>query len=117
MRHRKAGRKLGRPTKQRKALLRGLVAALFRHNRIKTSWPKAKEAARMAEKLITTAKRADLAARRRVLRDISDPDLVDHLFTQIVPRYDQRSGGYTRVIRAGVRRGDDAQMAILELVE
>ena len=99
------------------ALLRGLVSALFRHNRIKTSWPKAKEAARLAEKIVTKAKRGDLAARRQVLRDISDPDLVDHLFSEIAPRYGDRPGGYTRVIRAGVRRGDEAQMAILELVE
>ena len=99
------------------ALLRGLVSALFRHNRIKTSWAKAKEAARLAEKIITKAKRGDLAARRLVLREIHDPDLVDHLFSEIAPRYGERRGGYTRVIRAGVRRGDETQMAILELVE
>ena len=117
MRHRKSGRKLGRPGDQRKALLRGLVGALLRHNRIKTSVQKAKEAARMAEKLITKAKRGDLAARRQVLRVLPEPELVDHLFTQIAPRYADRPGGYTRVIRAGVRQGDQAEMAILELVE
>lgn len=117
MRHRKTGRQLGRPGDQRKALLRGLVGALLRHNRIKTSVQKAKEAGRMAEKLITKAKRGDLAARRQVLRVIPDPALVDHLFTQIAPRYADRPGGYTRVIRAGVRQGDQAEMAILELVE
>ena len=87
------------------ALLRGLVSALLRHNRIKTSVPKAKEASRMAEKLITKAKRGDVAARREVLRVLAEPELVDYLFTQIAPRYGERPGGYTRVIRAGVRRG------------
>ena len=117
MRHRKTGRQLGRPADQRKALLQGLVSALLRHNRIKTTVQKAKEAARTADRLITKAKRGDLAARRQVLRVIPDPALVDHLFTQIAPRYTDRPGGYTRVIRAGVRQGDQAEMAILELVE
>ena len=117
MRHRKAGKQLGRPGDQRKALLRGVVDALLRHNRIKTTVAKAKQAAPIAEKIITKAKRGDLAARRLVLRQINDPDLVDYLFTQIAPRYTDRPGGYTRIIRAGLRRGDQAEMAILELVE
>ncbi len=117
MRHRKDHRKLNRATDQRLALLRSLVSSLFRHNRIKTTVQKAKEAARMAEQLITLAKRGDLAARRRVLRHISDSDLVGYLFEEIAPRYQERDGGYTRVIRAGRRRGDAAQMAILELAE
>lgn len=117
MRHRKSGRKLGMPTDQRMALLYGLVSSLFHHNRVKTTRAKAKEAARLAEKIITKAKRGDLSARRQVLRVIRDADLVDYLFTQIAPRYSDRPGGYTRVIRAGVRRGDQAEMAILELVE
>lgn len=117
MRHRKDHRKLNRATDQRLALLRSLVSSLFRHNRIKTTVQKAKEAARMAERLITLAKRGDLAARRRVLRHIRDSDLVGYLFEEIAPRYQERDGGYTRVIRAGRRRGDAAQMAILELAE
>ena len=117
MRHRKAGKRLGRPTDQRRALLRGVVGALLRHNRIKTTVAKAKQAAPMAEKIITQAKRGDLAARREVLRMINDPDLVDYLFAQIAPRYTDRPGGYTRIIRAGLRRGDQAEMAIIELVE
>ena len=99
------------------ALLRALVSSLLRHNRIKTTISKAREASRLAEKLITKAKQGDLAARREVLRVIPEPELVDHLFEQIAPRYRERAGGYTRVIRAGVRRGHDTKMAILELVE
>lgn len=117
MRHRKDHRKLNRATDQRLALLRSLVCSLFRHNRVKTTVQKAKEAARMAERLITLAKRSDLAARRRVLRHIPDSDLVGYLFAEIAPRYQDRDGGYTRIIRAGRRRGDAAQMAILELAE
>jgi len=117
MRHRKNYRKLNRATDQRLALLRSLVASLFTHNRIKTTVQKAKEASRLAEKLITLAKRGDLPARRRVLRSIHDQDLVSYLFEEIAPRYDDRDGGYTRIIRAGRRRGDAAQMAILELSE
>ncbi len=117
MRHRKNHRKLNRATDQRLALLRSLVAALFRHNRIKTSVQKAKEARRLAERLITLAKRGDLAARRQVLRTITDADLVGYLFEEVAPRYQDREGGYTRIIRAGQRRGDAAEMAILELIE
>ena len=117
MRHRKQYRKLSRATDQRLALLHSLVASLFRHNRIKTTVEKAKEARRVADRLITFAKRGDLAARRQVLRRITDSDLVGYLFEELAPRYGDRDGGYTRIIRAGVRRGDAAQMAILELVE
>ncbi len=115
MRHRKAHRKLGRATDQRLALLRSLVASLFRHERIVTTVPKAKEARRLADRLITLAKRNDLAARRQVLRHLPNRDLVKHLFDEIAPRYEGRAGGYTRVVRAGVRRGDAAQMAALLL--
>jgi len=117
MRHRKNYRKLNRATDQRIALLRSLVNSLFRHDQIKTTVQKAKEASRLAERMITLAKRGDLAARRQVLREIHDPDLVGHLFSEIAPRYTGREGGYTRIIRAGQRRGDAAQMAILELAE
>lgn len=117
MRHLKNHRKLNRATDQRIALLRSQMNSLFRHNRIKTTLEKAKETARLAEKMITLAKRGDLAARRLVLRDIHDPDLVSHIFAEIAPRYRGREGGYTRIVRAGQRRGDAAQMAILELME
>ena len=117
MRHRKDHRKLGRATDQRIALLRSQVDSLLRHSRIRTTLQKAKESQRMAEKLITIAKRGDLAARRQVLRKVRDKDLVKHLFEEIAPRYATRPGGYTRVIKAGLRAGDSAQMAILELTE
>jgi large subunit ribosomal protein L17 len=119
MRHRKQYRKLNRATDQRLALLRGLVAALFRHDKIITTVPKAKEARRLADKLIALACRehGQLAARRQVLRHVSDQDLVQHLFNEIAPRFAGRAGGYTRVLRAGQRRGDGAQMAVLQLVE
>jgi large subunit ribosomal protein L17 len=110
-------RKLNRASDQRTALLRAQAASLFKHNSIKTTHAKAKESARFAEGLITLAKRGDLAARRLVLRDLKDPKLVAFLFTEIAPRYADRPGGYTRVIHAGVRRGDSAEMAILELTD
>jgi large subunit ribosomal protein L17 len=117
MRHLHNHRKLNRATDQRIALLRSQMNSLFRHNRIKTTLEKAKETARLAEKMITLAKRGDLAARRLVLRDVHDPALVGHIFGEIAPRYRGREGGYTRIVRAGQRRGDAAQMAILELME
>jgi large subunit ribosomal protein L17 len=117
MRHLKDHRRLGRPTDQRDALLRGLVTGLFRHSQIKTTLQKAKEARRVADKLITFAKRGDLASRRQVLRTLPDPKLVGYLFEEIAPRFASRPGGYTRVTPAGQRRGDAAQMAILELVD
>lgn len=117
MRHRKDHRRLGRATDQRIALMRSQVDSLFRHSRIRTTLQKAKESQRMAEKLITLAKRGDLAARRRVLRKVRDKALVKHLFAEIAPRYAERDGGYTRVIKAGLRSGDAAQMAILELID
>ncbi|MBM3500787.1 MAG: 50S ribosomal protein L17 [Armatimonadetes bacterium] len=119
MRHRKQYRKLNRATDQRLALLRGLVGSLFRHDKIITTVPKAKEARRLADKLISLAcceENRRLAARRRVLRYVTDQDLVKHLFDEIAPRFQDRPGGYTRVLRAGQRRGDGAEMAVLELV-
>jgi large subunit ribosomal protein L17 len=119
MRHRRDHRTLNRATDQRLALLRNQVASLFRHSKIVTTLPKAKETRRMAEKLITLARReqSQLAARREVLRYIPDPELVKHLFDDIGPRFRTRPGGFTRIIRAGLRRGDGAQLAVLELVE
>ena len=117
MRHRKDHKRIGRPTDQRMALIRSQTGALFRHNRIKTTVTKARETARFAEKLITLAKRGDLAARRRAIQKLNQPDVVAHLFSQIAPRYEDTEGGYTRVIRAGRRRGDGSEMAILELAD
>ena len=117
MRHRKDHKRLGRPTDQRTALLRSQAGALFRHNHIKTTLTKARETARFAEKLITLAKRGDLSARRRAIAKLNQLDVVASLFAEIAPRYEDREGGYTRVLHAGKRRGDGAAMAILELAD
>ena len=109
-------RKLGRPSAHRKSMLRNLVTDLFREGRIQTTDCRAKEARREAEKLITLAKRGDLHARRQVLGYVFDEDVVTKLFDEIAPKYAERNGGYTRIVRIGVRRGDNAEMAIIELV-
>lgn len=109
-------RKLGRTTDHRKALLRNQVTSLLRSGRIETTVAKAKESQRMAEKMITLAKRGDLHARRQALAYIYDEDVVTKLFEEIGPGYEDRNGGYTRVLKLGPRRGDAAEMAILELV-
>jgi large subunit ribosomal protein L17 len=118
MRHRVAHRKLGRITPHRIALLRNLATALFERERIRTTLVKAKELRPYAEKLITLAKRDDdrLSARRQVSRDIKDPVVVRKLFDSLGARYSTRPGGYTRILRLGPRRGDGAEMAILELL-
>jgi large subunit ribosomal protein L17 len=109
-------RKLGRPTAHRNAMLRNQVTSLFKNGRIETTVHKAKETQRMAEKMITLAKRGDLHARRQVLAYIYDETVVTKLFEEIAPEYEDRNGGYTRVLKLGPRRGDGAEMAILELV-
>jgi large subunit ribosomal protein L17 len=127
MRHRVAHRKLGRVTEHRLALLRNQAENLLRHERIETTVPKAKEVKAFVEKLITVAKRGNAAsvdggqiaalnARRQVLRDIQDRDVVAKLFKELAPRYAGRPGGYTRLLRTGFRRGDAADLAQLELV-
>lgn len=116
MRHRKSGAKLGRTSTHRKAMLRNMVTSLLEHERIVTTVPKAKEARRVADKMITLAKRGDLHARRQALAYIRSKDIVAKLFDEIEPQYADRQGGYTRIIRTGTRRGDAAPMAILELV-
>jgi large subunit ribosomal protein L17 len=118
MRHRVGHRKLGRTTPHRVALLRNLATALFEQERIRTTLMKAKELRPYAERLITLAKREDdrLHARRLVLRDIQDPGIVKKLFDNLGARYATRPGGYTRILRLGPRRGDGAEMAILELL-
>ncbi len=109
-------RKLGRPTNHRKAMLRNLTTSLLREGKIKTTDTRAKEVRKMAEKMITLAKRGDLHARRQVLAYVYDEDIVTKLFDEIAPKYADRNGGYTRVLKLGPRRGDAAEMAILELV-
>ena len=112
----KGYKKLGRNSAHRKSMLRNLVTDLFREGRITTTDMRAKEAGRQAEKLITIAKKGDLHARRQVLEYLFDEDVVTKLFDEIAPSYEGRCGGYTRVILTGPRRGDAAEMAILELV-
>jgi len=118
MRHRVAYRKLGRITPHRTALLRNLATALFERERIQTTLMKAKELRPYAEKLITLAKRDDdrLHARRQVARDIQDPTVLKKLFDTLGARYATRPGGYTRILRLGTRRGDGAEMAVVELL-
>lgn len=109
-------RKLGRPTDHRKAMLRNLVTSLLRNGKIKTTETRAKETKRMAEKMITLAKRGDLHARRQVLAYVYDETVVKNLFDEIAPKYAERNGGYTRMLKLGPRRGDAAETVILELV-
>lgn len=116
MRHRKAGRKLGRTSEHRKAMLRNMVTSLLEHERIVTTVPKAKEARRVVDKMITLAKRGDLHARRQAHSYIQSKDVVAKLFDEIQAQFTTRQGGYTRIIRTGTRNGDAAPMAILELV-
>lgn len=116
MRHKYSGRKLGRTSSHRNAMFRNMVTSLFEHERIVTTTEKAKEARPIAEKMITLAKRGDLHARRQALSFIRSKDVVEKLFTDIKDNFEDRKGGYTRIIKTGVRRGDCASMAILELV-
>ncbi len=116
MRHRKAGRRFGRTTSNRKAMVRNMVTSLLDHERIVTTTPKAKEIRKVADKMITLAKRGDLHARRQALSFIQDKTVVAKLFNELGPEYMERAGGYTRIIQTGNRLGDCAPMAILELV-
>lgn len=117
MRHQRSGKQLSRTAEHRRALLRNLVTELFRHERIETTTAKAKEARSLAERLITFAKRGDLHARRRVDRYIMSREVTRKLFSTIAPWYEDRPGGYTRIIRTRARLGDGAEMAYLELVK
>ncbi len=116
MRHRVAGRKLNRPTDERIALFRSLVTSLFKYGKINTTEMKAKEIRPIAEKLITLAGKDDLHARRQVLAYLYDKEIAGKLFSEIGPRYKDRQGGYTRILKVGFRRGDASPMAIIELV-
>jgi len=117
MRHRNAGYKLGRVTQHRWALFRNLLVALFRHERIQTTEAKAKAVRGLADHMITLAKRDNLHARRQVLSMVPDTEVVGQLFGTIAPRFGDRNGGYTRLIKAGRRPGDSAPMVLLELVD
>ncbi len=117
MRHRKDHRKLSRTASHRRAVLRNLVTALFQYERIETTVAKAKESRRLAERLITFAKRGDLAARRHVARFVMRPAVTAKLFATIAPWYEERQGGYTRIVRIGRRLGDAGETAYLELVK
>jgi large subunit ribosomal protein L17 len=117
MRHRNAGRKLNRTPTHRAALFASLATALFKHEQIVTTLPKAKELRRVAERLITLGKRGDLHARRLAFARIRDEAIVAKLFGTLGPRYADRPGGYTRVLKAGFRYGDSAPMAVIELVD
>ena len=117
MRHRMSGRKLGRTSSHRKAMFANMAAVLIKHEQIKTTLPKAKELRPVVDKLITLGKRGNLHARRQVMSVLHDRDLTTKLFDTLGPRYAERPGGYTRVLRAGFRYGDAAPMAYIELVD
>jgi large subunit ribosomal protein L17 len=117
MRHRKAGRALGRNSGHRRALYRALVTSVLEHERIETTVPKAKELRTFVEKMITLGKKGDLAARRRALAFIRKESVVRSLFSDIAPRFANRAGGYTRVMQTRRRLGDGAPMAVIELTE
>ena len=116
MRHRVKNKKLGRATDQRLALLKSICRALFLYGKINVTVLRAKEAKRMAEKIITISKKNDLFARRKVESIMGEKAIVTHIFKTIPDRFEGRAGGYTRIIKTGFRRGDAASMAILELL-
>ena len=119
MRHRNQGRKLGRTTAHREAMFANMAAALIKHEQIKTTLPKAKELRPIVEKLVTLSRRgaSDLHARRQALARVKDATQVKKLFDVLGPRYAGRPGGYTRVLKAGFRYGDNAEMAFIEFVD
>lgn len=117
MRHRKSGRKLNRSSSHRKAMFANLACALIKHEQITTTVPKAKDLRGVVEKLISLGKRGDLHARRQALSQLPEKAIVSKLFDELAERYKERSGGYTRVLKAGYRYGDCAAMAVIELVD
>jgi large subunit ribosomal protein L17 len=117
MRHGKVHRKLGRKPEHRKAMFANLCAALIKHEQITTTLPKAKELRPVVEKLVTLGKRGDLHARRQAIAQMRDVAMVKKLFEVIGPRYKDRNGGYTRVLKAGFRYGDNAPVAVIEFVD
>jgi large subunit ribosomal protein L17 len=117
MRHHRQGKKLGRDSAQRKALYAGLTAALIEHGRIKTTEAKAKAVKPIAEQMITLGRRGDLHARRQALAFLRSQDVVHKLFAEVAPRFADRPGGYSRIVKIGPRYGDGAQLVYLELVD
>ena len=117
MRHRHSGRQLNRNSSHRKAMFSNMSASLFHHELIRTTLPKAKELRRKAEKLITLAKNDSVANRRLAFSRLRDRDAVSKLFEELAPRYQTRPGGYLRILKCGFRTGDNAPMAIVELVD
>ncbi len=117
MRHRKSGRRLNRTSSHRKAMFANMAASLIEHEQIKTTLPKAKELRRIADRMITLGKRGTLHCRRRAFAYLRDDEMVIKLFDTLAGRYKDRSGGYTRVLKVGIRYGDCAPMAIIELVD
>lgn len=117
MRHRQSGRQLNRNSSHRKAMFKNMACSLFRHEIIKTTLPKAKELRGVAEPLITRAKEDSLTNRRVVFDRIRDKEMVGKLFSEIGPRYKERPGGYIRILKCGFRAGDNAPMALVELVD
>ena len=117
MRHHRAGKKLGRDSAHRKALYANLAGALIQHGRIETTVTKAKAVKPFAEQMITLGKRGDLHARRQALAELRNRDVVSILFDDVAPRFAERPGGYSRIVRIGPRLGDAAEMAYLELVD
>jgi large subunit ribosomal protein L17 len=117
MRHRKKGRKLSRTASHKRATMRNMASSLFRHGRIETTTAKAKELRPFAERLITLAKRGDLHARRLAATKIQDRQVLGTLFDDLGPRYSERPGGYTRILKLGNRKGDAAEMSLIELVD
>jgi large subunit ribosomal protein L17 len=117
MRHKISGRKLGRNSSHRKAMMRNMVTSLLDHEKITTTDARAKELRKIAEKMITLGKRGTLHARRQVMQVVMDKDVVGKLFKRLAPRYADRPGGYTRIIKLGFRQGDNAALSLIELVE
>ena len=117
MRHLKSGRKFNRDTDHRKALMRSLCTSLLESGRITTTEARAKEVRRWVDRLITSAKADDLAARRHIAREVTKPEVAEKLFANLMPRLRERPGGYTRIVRKGPRVGDGAPMVIIELVD
>ncbi len=117
MRHGNRGRKLNRPSAHRMAMFANMAASLVKHEQIVTTLPKAKDLRPIVEKLVTLAKKGDLAARRRAISELRDEVQVKKLFDVLGPRYKDRAGGYTRVLKAGFRHGDSAPMAVIEFVD
>jgi len=117
MRHAKKGRKIGSSASHRKAIFEGLAKQVIVHERVKTTEAKAKELRPMLEKIITLGKKGDLHSRRQALAKLGDREVVHKLFAEVAPRYAERNGGYTRILKLGPRQGDAAPMALIELVE